>query len=253
MKKAEILKRILGFIIPLLLVILWIVLSESGKFSVLILPKVSTIAEALSESITSGMMLDDLRISFFIVIRGYFIGAVLGFVLGVIMGVSQIASGLLAPMFNVIRQIPPLAWIPILILWVGIGDDAKIILIALAVFFPVLLNTINGISEVPGSYLEFAKNYGIKKKDVLLKILLPGAVPSIFIGLRLGAGTAWMSIVAAEMIASVAGVGYRINAARNMMETATVIVYMILIGLIGGLMDIILRKLGEKSVKWRRE
>lgn len=242
-----------GFIIPVIIIIIWIVLSESGRFSSLIMPTIGNIGGAFVDSVKKGTMGNDLKVSFLIVIRGYAIGAVLGLLLGVLMGISKYVNQLLSPMFNAIRQIPPLAWIPLLILWVGIGDTAKIVLISLGVFFPVLLNTITGISEVSTSYLEFAHNYKIKKKDILLKILLPGAVPSIFVGLRLGAGTAWMSIVAAEMIAAVAGVGYRINAARNLMQTSTVIVYMILIGLVGGLMDVLLRKLERHTIKWRNQ
>lgn len=253
MKTVKIPRWILGVLIPIALVILWILGSESGNFSPLVMPKISTIGDAFVSSITSGMIANDLKVSFWIVIRGYVVGAVLGLLLGVLMGISKTINALFSPIFNAIRQIPPLAWIPLLILWVGIGDSAKIILIGLGVFFPVLLNTLSGVAEVSTSYLEFARNYGIKKKDVLFEILLPGATPSIFVGLRLGASTSWMSIVAAEMIAAVAGVGYRINAARNMMQTGLVIVYMILIGLVGGLMDTLLRRLANSAIKWRKQ
>lgn len=251
MKKNQVLKNLTGAIIPAALFALWILLSESGRFSPIIMPTIKEIGNSLIESITNGTIALDLKVSFLIVIRGYAIGATAGLLLGTVMGISGTVNRLFAPMFNAVRQIPPLAWIPLLILWVGIGDMAKIILISVGVFFPVLLNTISGISEVSTSYLEFARNYKIKKKDILLKILIPGAAPTIFVGLRLGAGTAWMSIVAAEMIAAVAGVGYRINAARNLLQTSQVIVYMVLIGVIGGLMDTLIRKIGGLAVKWR--
>ena len=240
------------FIVPVILVVIWVILSGSGKFSPLVMPPVSSIWKELVNSITSGMMFTDLFVSILIVLRGYIIGALLGLVFGVLMGIFTAVNNLFSGTINAFRQIPPLAWIPLLILWVGIGDMSKVILIALGVFYPVLLNTISGISEVSTSYLEFARNYKIKKKDILLHILLPGAVPSVFVGLRLGAGQAWMAVVAAEMIAATAGVGYRINAARNLMQTGQVILYMILIGVVGGLMDYILRKIEKSVVRWRQ-
>lgn len=240
------------FIVPVILVVLWAILSGSGKFSPLVMPPVSSIWKELVNSITSGMMFTDLFVSILIVLRGYIIGVLLGLVFGVLMGIFTKVNNLFSGTINAFRQIPPLAWIPLLILWVGIGDASKVILIALGVFYPVLLNTISGISEVSTSYLEFARNYKIKKKDILLHILLPGAVPSVFVGLRLGAGQAWMAVVAAEMIAATAGVGYRINAARNLMQTGQVILYMILIGVVGGLMDYILRKIEKRVIRWRQ-
>ena len=241
------------FIVPVILVVIWVILSGSGKFSPLVMPPVSSIWKELVNSITSGMMFTDLFVSILIVLRGYIIGALLGLVFGVLMGIFTKVNNLFSGTINAFRQIPPLAWIPLLILWVGIGDASKVILIALGVFYPVLLNTISGISEVSTSYLEFARNYKIKKKDILLHILLPGAVPSVFVGLRLGAGQAWMAVVAAEMIAATAGVGYRINAARNLMQTGQVILYMILIGVVGGLMDYFLRKIEKRVVRWRQD
>ncbi len=241
------------FIVPVILVVIWVILSGSGKFSPLVMPPVSSIWKELVNSITSGMMFTDLFVSILIVLRGYIIGVLLGLVFGVLMGIFTKVNNLFSGTINAFRQIPPLAWIPLLILWVGIGDASKVILIALGVFYPVLLNTISGISEVSTSYLEFARNYKIKKKDILLHILLPGAVPSVFVGLRLGAGQAWMAVVAAEMIAATAGVGYRINAARNLMQTGQVILYMILIGVVGGLMDYFLRKIEKRVVRWRQD
>lgn len=240
-------------IVPLAVVIVWTLLSRSGQFSELVLPPPHVIWSSFVESVTSGMMASDLVVSLSIVIRGFLIGGTLGLIFGLLMGIFLPVNELLSTTINALRQIPPLAWIPLLILWVGIGDVSKIILISLGVFYPVLLNTISGISEVSTSYLEFAQNYAIKKKDVLLHILLPGAFPSIFVGLRLGAGQSWVSIVAAEMIAATAGVGYRINSARNLMQPGQVIVYMILIGVIGGLMDALLRRLEKRAIKWRSQ
>ena len=252
MNKKRLRKTLIGLIVPALLLVIWHIISSSGKSSELIMPKLSSIAAAFRDYAAKGIILSDLGSSFSIVLRGYAVGALAGLTLGILMGIRRNLYDLLAPLFNAVRQIPPLAWIPLLILWMGIGDSAKIVLIGLGVFFPVLLNTIGGIREVSDKYLEFAHNYKVREFDIFRGILLPGAMPSIFVGLRLGASTAWMSIVAAEMIAAVAGVGYRISTARNMMETAVVIAYMVIIGLVGGLMDALLRSLERKSARWKK-
>jgi sulfonate transport system permease protein len=239
------------FILPVMLIILWHSLSVSGKFSPLLMPGLEAIGKAFWTSAASGIMWKDIVSSMSIVVKGFVIGASLGLILGIFMGCFQKTYLFFAGTLNSLRQIPPLAWIPLLILWYGITDVSKIILLALGSFFPVLLNTTSGIKEVPPEYMEFAKNYRVRKKDILLKILLPAASPSVFVGLRLGAGTAWMSIVAAEMIAATAGLGYRINDSRNLLRTDIVIAYMAVIGIMGGGMDALIRFLGKKLTRWQ--
>ncbi|MFV0527291.1 MAG: ABC transporter permease [Lachnospiraceae bacterium] len=244
---------VLMFIVPAALVLLWHFLSKAEVFPALLRPNLATLWKGFLQNLNSGILFKDISSSLLIEVKGYLIGAGLGFLLGMAMGYFKTIHQLLAPVLNCLRQIPPLAWIPLLILWFGISDVSMVTLIVLSSFFPVLLNTINGIQEVPAGYLELSKNYQIKKKDVFFKILLPGAAPSIFVGLRLGAGTAWMSIVAAEMVAATAGVGYRINDSRNLMRTDLVLVYMIVIALIGGLIDFGIRKLAQRISAWQRK
>jgi sulfonate transport system permease protein len=240
------------FILPVILVVIWYLLGASGKFSPLLMPSLKVIGKAFWTSLTRGILWKDIVSSLSIVVKGFTIGASLGLVLGIFMGCFQKAYMFFAGTLNSLRQIPPLAWIPLLILWYGITDISKVILLALGSFFPVLLNATSGIKEVPAGYMEFAKNYKVRKKDILLKILLPAASPSVFVGLRLGAGTAWMSIVAAEMIAATAGLGYRINDNRNLLRTDIVIAYMVVIGIMGGGMDALIRLLGRKLTRWQK-
>jgi sulfonate transport system permease protein len=245
-------KQLLKCIVPILIVLVWHFVSTTGNFSPLLMPTLSGIKNAFLGAVQSGVLLSDLLESIWTVMRGFAAGAILGLLLGILMGFFTSANFLFNTTLNAFRQIPPLAWIPLLILWFGIDETSRIILISLSSFFPVLLNTSSGIHEVSGKYLEFAENYKIKKRDILFKILLPAAFPSIFVGLRLGAGTAWMSIVAAEMIAATAGVGYRINSSRNLLRTDTIIVYMILIGIVGGGMDYLIRNIGSYFTRWNR-
>ena len=237
--------------LPVIFIVGWHFLSVSGNSSELLTPSLGRIKNAFVESITSGLLLSDFISSISIVIKGFVAGAVLGLVIGALMGFFAPVNRFFSVMLNGFRQIPPLAWIPLLILWFGISDTSKIILIAFGSFYPMLLNVISGIHETPEPYLEFAKNYKVKKKDIFLKILLPSALPSVFVGLRLGASTAWMSIVAAEMIAATRGVGYQINNARNMLRTDMVICYMIVIGVVGGLMDYAIRRAARYATKWQ--
>lgn len=243
---------ILNYIaLPVIFFAGWHILSSSGAFPAISMPTLDRIANAFVESVASGMLLNDFLSSISIVVRGFFAGAVLGLILGGLMGFFAPVNRFFSILLNGFRQIPPLAWIPLLILWFGIGDTSKSILIGFGAFYPMLLNVISAIHETPDAYLEFAKNYKVKKKDIFLKILLPSSLPSIFVGFRLGASTAWMSIVAAEMIAATQGVGYQINNARNMLRTDRVICYMIVIGIIGGLMDYGIRKIARRCTKWQ--
>ncbi|MBO2875500.1 ABC transporter permease, partial [Providencia rettgeri] len=141
---------------------------------------------------------------------------------------------------NAIRQIPPLAWIPLLILWFGIGEVTKIILIIKSAFFPILLSTINGIQTTPMTYIELGNLYQFNIWQKLRKIYIPSLLPNLFTGLRLAMGLSWATVVAAEMIAANSGIGYRINDARIMLDSPVVIVGILVIGIVGLLLDKIL-------------
>jgi sulfonate transport system permease protein len=228
---------------PVLFIISWQALSTSGLFSPVIMPPLEKLGRALVLGLSSGQIESDLGASLLRVLKGYLIGGALALVFGVSMGIFSRVNKFFALFFNAIRQIPPLAWIPLFILWFGIGEDSKIILIAKSSFFPILLNTIEGIHSLPQTYLELSRLYKITGKDLILKMYVPQALPSIFTGLRLGAGSAWMSVVAAEIIVATSGIGYRINDARNLLESDVVITNMAIIGLVGVLMDFLLKKL----------
>lgn len=240
-----------GFILPLSLLFVWQVYSIYGNAPEIIFPKLVSIGRTLIEYSVNGTLLSDIGASLIRVLKGYVSGAVIGITLGILMGNFKPVNRFFAPTLNALRQIAPLAWIPLLMLWFGIGDLSKEILIAMGTFYQTMLNTISGIQGIPKEYMDFAKNYKISKRNTLFHILIPGAAPSILVGLRLGASSAWMAIIAAEMLAANKGVGYRINAARNLMETEVVISYMIIIGLIGGLMDYLIKRMASRLVRWQ--
>lgn len=250
--KDKALKRlVLGVSLPIIILIIWQAVTIRGNVSAMLLPKPISIWNSFVDFLTEGTLGKDIIISIFRVLKGYLAGAVLGVVLGMLMGIFTPVNEFFAPTLNALRQIAPLAWIPLLMLWFGIGDVSKIVLIAMGTFYQCMLNTISGLRSIPKGYLDFAKNYEIKKRDILFKILIPGAAPSILVGLRLGASSAWMAILAAEMIAATSGVGYRISSARNLLETDVVIMYMIIIGIIGGAMDWLIRRMASRLVRWQ--
>lgn len=246
-------KEIINYLLfPILILVTWELISRLQIVSSILLPSIEDVIKSFISQIKSGQLINDLATSLFRVFKGYFIAVILGISMGIIMGISEKTNKFFTIVFNGIRQIPPLAWIPLFILWFGIGETSKVIMIAMGAFFSILLNTINGIQNTPKQYLEVAKLYKIKKVDLFKKVYLPSAVPSIFVGLRLGAGASWMSVVAAEMIASSSGIGYRINDARSLMQSDVVIVGIIVIGVVGVLMDTILRKIAYFASRWER-
>ncbi|MDO5785783.1 MAG: ABC transporter permease [Eubacteriales bacterium] len=240
-----------GIVFPLVILLVWYLVTASGNTSEMLLPRPVSIWNAFVKYISDGTLTKDIGVSLLRVVRGYLSGAILGILFGLLMGIFTPVNHFFAPTLNALRQIAPLAWIPLLMLWFGIGDLSKEVLIAMGTFYQTMLNTISGLRGIPKGYIEFAKNYKIRKFDILRKILIPGAAPSILVGLRLGASSAWMAILAAEMIAATSGVGYRISSARNLMETDVVILYMIIIGIIGGVMDWVIRKLAARLVNWQ--
>ena len=199
---------------------------------------------------SSGQIFQDVLISLSRVMQGYGIGLILGVFMGTLMGISGSTNKFFSGTFDAIRQIPPLAWIPLVILWFGIGETSKVILIAKASFFPILLNTISGIKSTPKAYIEVAKLYNKNSWKIFRQIYLPYALPNIFVGLRLGLSSAWMTVIAAELIASTSGIGYRINDARNLLQSDVVITGIIVVGLLGVIMDRILDRILRELTPW---
>lgn len=154
--------------------------------------------------------------------------------------------------FTAIRQIPMIAWVPILIMWFGIGEESKVAVIFLASYFPILVNTIDGIQRTDPKLIEVGKMYQFNGWQQFTKIYLPSALPSIFVGLKLGLSVSWMAVVGAEMIAATSGIGFRINDARSLMQYPIVFCGMIAIAVVGVLMDCIITTLSRVCTPWEK-
>ena len=239
------------FLLPLIILIIWFLGTNIGKIPETALPKLGTVIITFKEMIKSGQLYSDLGISMRRVIAGYVISSILGVTLGVIMGISRRAKKTFQFTLTSMRQIPMIAWIPLIILWTGIGEVSKITVILFAATFPIVVNTVNGIESTPEAFLEVAEIYKLNRWDTFFKVYLPSALPNIFTGLRLGLSTSWMVVVASELIASSSGIGYRLNDARSLMKSDIVIVCMIVIGIVGVLMDKMIVLAAEISTDWK--
>lgn len=252
MIKLRLRKLILGLTIPLVILVIWYLATVYGSIPVGILPTFPMVGNAFVEMVKSGQLQQDILVSISRVIKGYLLSAVLGIFLGSLIGMFQPIKELLIPIITVIRQIPMIAWIPLIILWCGIGETSKVVIIVLVAFFQILVNTQSGIESTPQGYIEVAKLYKLGKWKTFQKVYLPHAISQILVGLRLGLGGSWMAVVAAELIAATSGIGYRMSTARSNMQSSIVIVCMIVVGLVGVLMDRGIGLFFEALTPWKK-
>lgn len=245
-------KTTLAFVIPVLIILAWYLATTYNDIPTGILPTIPMVGQAFADMIHSKELQTDLLISLLRVLKGFIGSAVFGVFLGSLVGMFRTVRELLTPTITVIRQIPIIAWIPLIIMWAGIGEGSKVIIIVLAAFFPILVNTESGVEQTPQGLLEVANLYQLNPWQTFVKVYLPHALPQILVGLKLGLGVSWMAVVAAELIASNAGIGYRLNYSRSMMEANKVIVCMVVIGFVGVVMDKLIGLLFKKITPWSR-
>lgn len=244
-------KYVLPFILPIIILALWYTATYKNWVAPYVIPPPQRVFQTFVEFFQDGTLVGDTWASLSRMLQGYLWAIVAGIILGVLMGMSAYLDKFLAATLNAIRVIPPLAWIPLIILWFGIGEVSKVIIIFKSAFFPILLNAIQGIESVPKGYIEVSKLLGVSRSRILFKVILPAALPNIFVGLRLGLGAAWMAVVAAELIASTSGLGYRLTEGRELSHPDVVLVGMILIGVIGLTMDFIISKIQRNVLSWQ--
>ena len=240
----------LAVIGPLAVLLIWGLGSNLGLIRASILPSPQRVLSTLFSLCSSGQMAEDLSISMLRVLRGFGLGAVSGIVIGCIMGFSKTINKILGSLVSILRPVPMLAWIPLFILWLGIGENSKTAVIFIGSFWSVLLNTIHGIQSTDPKLLEVAQILKKSRMQIITNVYLPSALPSVFTGLRLGMGSAWTCVVGAEMIAATSGIGYMISYARELAQPAKVFAGIIVIGAIGLLIDQVLLRLQRVLLKW---
>ncbi|HEX2966578.1 MAG TPA: ABC transporter permease [Syntrophorhabdaceae bacterium] len=241
------------YLIVLLLLILWTAGSFFGIFNAYLLPPPWKIAKTASKLVLNGVLIHHTAVSLLRIIAGFTVTICFAFPMGLLVGLRKESRAIWEPPLNFMRHIPPLAMIPMLILWFGIGESAKMAIIILSAFFPVFLNTASGVANCDPKLIEVGKTLGYNQPDRILHIILPAAVPAILVGIQLGLGYAWRSLIGAELIAAASGLGYMIIEAEQLSRPDTVIVGILVIGILGLLIDIVLKHACNRLMPWSRE
>lgn len=241
---------ILYLALPITLLIVWECFDLAGMLRPYTMPAPRTIVNTIIEYVNNGKLLENIKVSFVRVLEGFAVGLVFGFILGISASISAKFEAFTDLVIQILRPIPPIAWIPLAILWFGIGESSKIFIIFLGAFFPIFLNTVEGVKSIDSKYFELAQVYEIPKLKLIWQIIIPGALPSIMTGIRLGVGNAWVCVVAAEMIGAISGVGYMLSDGRSLSRPDIVVLGMLIVGIVGKIMDDILRLLHRKLITW---
>ena len=223
------------------LVILWELLAVSGLFPESLFPSPVRTAEALGRRISSGALLLDIGASMYRFFIGYITSVIAAVILGLLLGWFAKAWRYVDPVVQFLRPISPVAWLPFIVLWVGIGDVPAIVIIFIAAFFPVLLTTVTAVGNIDPVYLKISDNFGLGRAQTLLGIVFPAIFPQIANALHIAVGTAWIFLVVGEMAGSQSGLGYLITDARNNLQTDTLMAAIIVIGIIGIVLDLLIR------------
>jgi sulfonate transport system permease protein len=246
-------RRLVGitpWLVPIAVIAGWELASRTGWLSSRILPEPLAVATAFWRLLLSGDLVKDVAISSGRALAGLAIGGGLGLALGLLTGTFKTAETLLDTTLQMVRNVPPLALIPLVILWFGIDESAKLFLVAIGVFFPIYLNTYAGIRSVDAGLVEMARSYGLKGWPLYREVILPGALPSILVGLRFSLGLMWVLLIVAETISAQSGIGYMTMNAREFLQTDVVLVGVLLYALLGKLADLIARALERRFLRW---
>ena len=239
----------LGLILPALLLSAWQLASSAGLFTVVQLPPPAMVLEAAGELVQRGELWTHIAISTQRVAIGFLLGGALGLVLGATVGLSRIADALLAPIIGALRAVPSLAWVPLLILWMKIGEDSKVTLIIIGAFFPVFTTVSLALRHVDRNLVEAAQAFGLKGVRLLTTVQLPAVVPAVFAGLRLALAQAWLFLVAAELIASSMGLGFLLTDSQNNGRTDRLFLAIVMLAVIGKITDALLGLAQKRAVK----
>lgn len=247
---APTIQKLVPWILPIVVLTIWQIAASLEWLSPQILPAPRLVATTFLELLRGGEIADGLRVSLHRIGVGILIGGSVGLALGILIGSSSRVSDYLRPSISVISQVPSLGWVPILILIFGLDEIMKYIIIAKACFVPTVLATAEGIGATPKQYLEVGRVLRLKRTTILRKLVIPAALPTIFGGLRLAIGYAWIALIVVEMLAATEGIGYTMVWGRTLFQTDIVIVGMIAIGVIGLLMDAGLTRIERRLRRW---
>jgi sulfonate transport system permease protein len=244
------LRPALPWVFPVFILAAWQVSSQAGWLSTRVLPEPWAVLKAFWTLASSGELWEHVAVSSWRALLGFVIGGGLGLALGLLTGTFRPAETLLDSTLQMIRNIPALALIPLVILWFGIDETAKLFLVALGVFFPIYLNTFHGIRSVDRGLIEMARSYGLSGWPLYRQVILPGATASILVGVRFSLGLMWVLLIVAETISAQSGIGYMTMNAREFLQTDVVLVGILLYALLGKLADVAAKGLERGWLRW---
>lgn len=243
-------RKLAAWVVPVLILLTWQAASQSGWLQSRVLPAPLDVLKAFYTLSSTGELWQNLKVSAGRALLGLLIGGGLGLFLGLLNGTSKIAATLFDSTLQMVRNIPPLAMIPLVILWFGIDESAKLFLVAFGAFFPMYFNTYYGIREVDPQLIEMGKSYGLTRWQLYRDIIFPGALSSILVGLRFSLGLVWVILIVAETISAQAGIGYMTMNAREFLQTDVVLVGILLYAILGKLADILAQGLERYWLRW---
>lgn len=242
--------RLAPWIIPALLLIGWQLFTINESISGSILPPPLEVLRTGISMAISGDLWTHIYISFSRALIGFVIGGGIGIIIGMLNGIYPFAEKHLDTTVQMFRNIPHLALIPLIILWFGVGEESKIVLVAIGVFFPIYINTYHGIRSVDKGLVEMGNVYRLSRWHLFSKIVLRGALPSILVGIRYALGTMWVTLIVAETIAASSGIGYMSNNAREFMQLDIVVLAILLYAILGKIADSLAKILESRLLKW---
>jgi len=242
--------QLLSWLAPVVLLVVWETLAQAGWLTPHILPAPSKVVKTAFKLATTGTLLNDLGVSLARAAAGFAIGGAVGFVLGTLVGFSRVAEAAIDRSVQMIRAIPFLAALPLVIVWLGVGEAQKIFLVALGVTFPIYINTVLGIRQVDPKLVELGRVQGLGTLELIRRIILPGALPSILTGVRYALATAWLALVVAETIGAQSGIGFLAMDAREFLRTDVIVLTIVIYAVIGVAADAIARFLERRLLSW---
>lgn len=243
--------QLLPLMLPAFLLVAWFVATDVAQlFRASQLPSPTQVLRAAADLAAGGDLLRHVSASVGRVLAGFSSGATLALLVSVVVGLSRIVEQALDPTLQAIRSVPSLAWVPFLLLWMGIGETPRVTLIAIGAFFPVYVNLVSGIRNVDRRLVEVGYVFGLSRADLVRRIIVPAALPYLLTGLRVGLGQAWLFLVAAELIASVSGLGFMLIDGQNSARPDIMLVAILTLAALGKLSDGLLRAVERRALAW---
>jgi sulfonate transport system permease protein len=247
--KFKVTDLLLSWSVPFILLISWYV-ATLGQSSASLFPPPGDVGSAIIRMLNDGTLAKNIEISAVRAAAGFVIGGIIGFLLGVVNGQVKLAEKILNTPIQMIRNVPHLAMLPVILIWFGIGETAKVVLISLGTFFPIYLNTFHGIRYVDASLIEMGKTYGLNRWQLFKDIIFPGAMSSIMIGVRQSLGRMWLTLIVAETVAAKSGIGFMATNAREFMLMDVILLSLIIYALLGSISDFVAGLIEKRILRW---